>query len=76
MGTLGFVLVALFVGLWVGANYARTKRARNDLRGTKKLVSGLRTKMWSSTFQTVRAALVLAGLLFAFYVGMRAAGKM
>jgi hypothetical protein len=76
MGSLGFVLVALVVGLWVGASFARAKRARSDLRGTKKLVSGLRGKMWNTTFHTLRAGLLLAGLLFVFFVGLHAAGKL
>jgi hypothetical protein len=75
MDLVVYVLVALFVGLWVGASFARAKRARADLRGTKKLVSGLRTKMWDTTFHSLRAAMLLAGLVFVFLLGLRAAGK-
>jgi hypothetical protein len=75
MDAIVFVVGALLLGLWVGASFARSQRARSDLRGTKKLVGGLRTKMWSAIFHSVRAGFALAGLLFVFFLGMRAAGR-
>jgi hypothetical protein len=76
MDSFIFVVGALLLGLWMGASFARAKRARADLRGTKKLVSGLRTKMWNTTFHSLRALLVLAGAVFVFVLGLRASGKM
>jgi hypothetical protein len=76
MDSFVFVVGALLLGLWVGASFARAKRARADLRGTKKLVSGLRTRMWNTTFHSLRAMLLLAGVVFVFVLGLRAAGRM
>jgi hypothetical protein len=75
MDAIVFIIGALFLGLWVGASFARSKRARADLKGTKALVGGLRTKMWSAIFHSFRAGLALAGILFVFFLGMRAAGR-
>lgn len=76
MDAIVFVLGALLLGLWVGGSFARSKRARADLRGTKKLVGGLRSKMWQAFFHSVRAGFALAGILFVFFLGMRAAGRL
>jgi hypothetical protein len=66
-------LIALFVGLWAGAVFARAGRARRDHRNTKKLVAGMRKTFWSLVFQSVRAGLVIGFFAVAFVLGMRAA---
>ena len=76
MDSFVLVIVALFVGLWAGGSFARFKRARNDLRGTKGLIPGLRTKRWNAGVHSLRAMLALVGLIFVFFLGLRAAGKM
>jgi hypothetical protein len=67
--------VALVIGLWVGASFARFNRSRRDLRGTKGLVPGLRKKRNIAGVHSLRAALVLLGVVFVFFLGLRASGR-
>ena len=68
-------VVALVVGLWVGGSFARFNRSRRDLKGTKALVGGLRKRRNSAAGHSVRAVLVLVGVAFVFFLGLRAAGR-
>lgn len=67
--------VALIVGLWVGASFARFNRSRRDLRGTKGLLPGLRKKRMAAGLHSLRAGLLLVGVVFVFFLGLRAAGR-
>jgi hypothetical protein len=69
-------VVALIVGLWVGASFARFNRSRRDLRGTKALLPGLRKKRTAAAAHSLRAGLALAGIVFVFFLGLRAAGRL
>lgn len=69
------LVVALIVGLWAGGSFARFSRARRDLRGTRGLVPGLRKKRTAAGLHSLRAVLVLLGVVFVFFLGMRAAGR-
>jgi hypothetical protein len=68
-------VVALIVGLWVGGSFARFSRSRRDLSGTKGLIPGLRKKRNAAGLQSIRAGLVLVGIVFVFFLGLRAAGR-
>jgi hypothetical protein len=76
MDTFLFIVVALIVGVWAGGSFARFKSARANLKGTKALMGGLRTKRWDTGFHSLKAILALLGLLFVFFLGLRASGKM
>jgi hypothetical protein len=76
MDTIVYVVVALVVGIWAGGSFARFKSARANLAGTKAMIPGLRSKFWNNGFHSVKAILALVGLLFVFFLGLRAAGKM
>ena len=67
--------VALIVGLWVGASFARFNRSRRDLRGTKGLLPGLRKRRTAAGLHSLRAGLLLVGVVFVFFLGLRAAGR-
>jgi hypothetical protein len=75
MDTALMFVVALAVGLWVGASFARFNRSRRDLRGTKGLLPGLRKKRNAAAGQSLRAGLLLIGVVFVFFLGLRAAGR-
>jgi hypothetical protein len=75
MDSVVLILVALVVGLWAGGSFARFKRARADLRGTKGLLPGLRRRRTAAGVHSVRAGALLVFLLFVFFLGLRAAGK-
>jgi uncharacterized iron-regulated membrane protein len=68
-------VVALIVGLWVGGSFARFSRSRRDLKGTKSLVGGLRKRRNAAGLHSVRAGLVLIGVVFVFFLGLRASGR-
>lgn len=68
--------VALVVGLWVGASFARFNRSRRDLKGTKALVGGLRKRRNGAAMHSLRAGLALLGVAFVFFLGLRAAGRL
>jgi hypothetical protein len=68
-------VVALIVGLWVGASFARFNRSRRDLSGTKGLIPGLRKRRNAAGLHSIRAGLVLVGIVFVFFLGLRAAGR-
>jgi hypothetical protein len=76
MDSVVLILVALVVGLWVGGSFARFRRARADLRGTKGLLPGLRKKRMAAGMHSLRAGALLMFLLFVFFLGLRAAGKL
>lgn len=76
MDSIVFIVAALLAGLWAGGSFARFKRARADLRGTRGLIPGLRKKRMAAGVQSLRAFMLLAGLMFVFIMGLRAAGKM
>ena len=76
MDSFVLIVLALGVGLWAGASFARFKRARSDLRGTKGLLPGLRRKRMAAGVHTFKAAAVLVFLLIALVMGMRASGRM
>ena len=67
--------VALVIGLWVGGSFARFNRSRRDLRGTKSLVPGLRKRRNAAGMHSLRAGLLLIGVVFVFFLGLRAAGR-
>jgi hypothetical protein len=67
--------VALIVGLWVGGSFARFNRSRRDLKGTKVLIGGLRKRRNGAAMHSLRAALALVGVVFIFFLGLRAAGR-
>jgi hypothetical protein len=67
--------VALVIGLWAGASFARFNRSRRDLKGTKGLVPGLRKRRNAAGLHSVRAVLVLLGVVFVFFLGLRASGR-
>jgi uncharacterized iron-regulated membrane protein len=67
--------VALVVGLWVGGSFARFNRSRRDLRGTKGLVPGLRKRRNTAGLHSLRAVFVLIGVVFVFFLGLRASGR-
>ena len=69
------LVVALIVGLWVGGSFARFNRSRRDLRGTKSLMPGLRKRRNTAGMHSLRAGLVLVGVVFVFFLGLRAAGR-
>ncbi|GAA1030248.1 hypothetical protein GCM10009557_21550 [Virgisporangium ochraceum] len=69
------LVVALIVGLWVGGSFARFNRSRRDLKGTKSLVGGLRKRRNAAGLHSLRATLVLLGVVFVFFLGLRAAGR-
>jgi hypothetical protein len=75
MDSVVLIVVALLIGLWAGGSFARFKRARADLRGTKGLLPGLRKKRTAAGVDTLRAGALVAFLLFVFFLGLRAAGK-
>jgi hypothetical protein len=68
-------IVALIVGLWVGGSFARFNRSRRDLRGTKALIGGLRKRRNGAALHSLRAGIALIGVVFVFFLGMRAAGR-
>jgi uncharacterized iron-regulated membrane protein len=68
-------VVALVVGLWVGGSFARFNRSRRDLRGTKSLVPGLRKRRNAAGLHSLRAVLILVGVVFVFFLGLRASGR-
>ena len=68
-------VVALVVGLWVGGSFARFNRSRRDLKGTKALVGGLRKRRNGAAVHSLRAGLALIGVVFIFFLGLRAAGR-
>jgi len=76
MDTFLFIVVALVVGVWAGGSFARFKSARANLKGTKQLMGGLRTKRNDTGLHSLKAVLAVLGLLFVFFLGLRAAGKM
>jgi hypothetical protein len=76
MDSVVLILVALVAGLWAGGSFARFKRARSDLRGTKGLLPGLRKRRVAAGLHSLRAGALLAFLLFVFVLGLRAAGKL
>lgn len=69
-------VVALVVGLWVGGSFARFGRSRRDLAGTKALLPGLRKKRNAAAGHSVRAGIALIGVVFVFFLGLRAAGRL
>ncbi|GAA0948646.1 hypothetical protein [Virgisporangium aurantiacum] len=69
------LIVALLVGLWVGGSFARFNRSRRDLRGTKSLIPGLRKRRNAAGLHSLRAGLLLLGVVFVFFLGLRAAGR-
>ena len=69
-------VVSLAIGLWVGASFARFNRSRRDLKGTKILVGGLRKRRNQAAAHSLRAGLILAGVVFVFFLGLRAAGRL
>jgi hypothetical protein len=69
------IVVALVVGLWVGGSFARFSRSRRDLKGTKSLIPGLRKRRNTAGLHSLRAALVLIGVVFVFFLGLRASGR-
>jgi hypothetical protein len=75
MDSVVIIVLALIVGLWAGGSFARFKRARSDLRGTKGLLPGLRKKRMAAGVHSLRAGALLV-LLFVFFLGLRAAGKL
>ncbi len=70
-----YVLAALALGLYVGASYARFKRSLADVRGSKTLLAGARKKRTVASVGMLRAGFALVGLVFVFFLGLRAAGK-
>jgi hypothetical protein len=68
-------VVALVVGLWVGGSFARFNRSRRDLKGTKALVGGLRKRRNGAAVHSLRAGIALIGVVFVFFLGLRAAGR-
>lgn len=76
MDSAVMIFATLAVGLWTGATYMRFKRARADLRGTRKMIPGLRKNRTALGLHTLRAGLVMGFMLLVFVMGMRASGKM
>ena len=67
--------VALIFGMWIGGSFARFNRSRRDLRGTKALLPGLRKRRSAAAMHSLRAGLALVGVVFVFFLGRRAAGR-
>ena len=67
--------VALIFGMWIGGSFARFNRSRRDLRGTTALLPGLRTRRCAAAMHSLRAGLALVGVVFVFFLGLRAAGR-